>query len=80
MKYGDIVKIDGYRYKYEDEWGFGLLKDPDYNNGVFINKNSLEVPEVRCPKCQGSFFSIFYGDYICKGKCKCGHIVDLYKE
>jgi hypothetical protein len=40
--------------------------------------DSRSHPDIACPKCHGTVFSIVYGDYECIADCTCGHSMVIY--
>lgn len=59
------------------------IKDEVYKYCNFYKRleivdSSKGKPEIMCPKCYNTLFSISYGHYECIASCKCGHKMTVY--
>lgn len=68
MKDKDKVIIDNQEYEYSE-----FYKRLEINTDNPNNK-----PEIACPKCHNTLFTINYGHYECIANCKCGHKMTVY--
>jgi len=76
MKEGDIIKIEGRKYRYDSS--SDRLELIGGKNGWDLEDGSFEEPSIACPKCRGFSFRIGYGEWECIAYCPCGHSMTIY--